>query len=480
MQIKPVILSGGRGTRLWPISRSELPKQFSSLFGNDSLLDITIQRLTNPLLGDEAEIVIVGAEEHRFLLRDSLIKNNCEGSIILEPKGKNTAAAIAVSALLAKSDDLLLICPSDHFLDDSDYFVRTVLSGIQIAIEGAVVTFGVRPKTAATGYGYIEGKRSKDSKHNFLEVQKFVEKPPTEQALRFLKNPMMFWNAGILLVKAGTILSLLEKYAPDILVSCEVAMAKKNREDHRGITFIRPDESSFLNCRSDSIDYAVLQKCESVIKVIPYESDWRDLGSWEAVAQLAPSDERGNQVIGKGVVRDANNVYLRSDDRFVAIIGAQDLFVVDTSDAVLIVKKGHTEKVKDVVDYLSKNNNSVAATHPKVFRPWGWYNSIARGEKFQVKHIKVEPGEALSLQSHQYRSEHWIVVKGVAKVTKDDTVITLSANESTYIPKGARHRLENPGSCDLEIVEVQTGDYVGEDDIIRYDDIYGRKDVGEQ
>ncbi len=478
MHICPVVLSGGQGARLWPISRGEMPKQFSALVGEKSLLGLTIDRLTHPSLSLEKKVVIVGAEKHRFLLRDCILEQGCSGSLLLEPTGKNTAPAVAIAALHQNPEDLLLICPSDHYIEDAEYFAKSVLGSVEAAESGAVVTFGVRPTRATTAYGYIKSvPDQKDDLAGVLGVSKFVEKPSTELATQFLDDATMLWNSGILLVKAEKILSLMEQHAPDILSTCRTAMHTKKIEHQANIAFVRPNKKSFVGCRSDSIDYSVLQKCDAKhIKVMPFESSWRDLGGWEAVAELIAPDADGNRIIGNGLIQNANNTYVRADDRFVAAIGTNNLQIIETSDAVLVIKKGHGEQVREVVEYLSDRDDALVTTHRKVSRPWGWYDSIARGPRFQVKHIRVEPGAALSLQSHSHRSEHWVVVKGVAKVTKNNEMLLLQENESTYIPKGAKHRLENPGSSPLEIVEVQSGDYVGEDDIVRYDDMYGRKD----
>ncbi len=471
--IKVVILCGGSGTRLWPLSRESFPKQFVPLIEGKSLLELTLDRVKS--FGSP---ICVTNEEHRFFVQD-LLKNDsqaesCSASILLEPAGRNTAAAIASSALMpgVSPSDLLLFLPSDHFVPDIDAFITTIEAGVAAANAGFIVTFGVQPSFPSTAYGYIQRGDSIDlgsGEINTYAAARFEEKPILEKAQAMLLSGDYLWNAGIFLCTASTLIEALNKHAPDILNSCKEAMQSAEIDGH----FVRPNKDSFLSCRSDSIDYAVMEHFNKVA-VVPFKGVWSDVGSWNAVAALAPEDQSGNRISGQGIVVQSNNTYINAPHRPVIALGTSNLVIVDTPDAILVASVDKVEQVKDVVADLKKSGQTQAVTHRKVARPWGWYDSIDIGERFQVKRIAVKPGASLSLQMHHHRAEHWIVVKGTAKVTNGDQVFLLEENQSTYIPIGAKHRLENPGKTDLEMIEVQSGGYLGEDDIVRFEDTYGR------
>jgi mannose-1-phosphate guanylyltransferase/mannose-6-phosphate isomerase len=472
-KIKPVILCGGSGTRLWPLSRESFPKQFVPLIEGKSLLGITLDRVKS--LGSP---ICVTNEEHRFFVQDLLNLNsqsaNSSASILLEPVGRNTAAAMASSALMpgVSPSDLLLFLPSDHFVPDIDAFISTIYAGVAAANAGFIVTFGVQPSFPSTAYGYIQKGDSLDlvsAEINTYEVKRFEEKPALDKAQTMLLSGNYLWNAGIFLCTASTLLEALGKHAPDILSSCQQAMQNPEIDGR----FVRPNEESFLSSRSESIDYAVMEYF-SKVAVVPFKGAWSDVGSWNAVAALTAEDQSGNRVSGQGVTVQSKNTYINAPHRPVIALGTSDLVIVDTPDAILVASVDKVEEVKEVVAALKKAGQAQAVTHRKVARPWGWYDSIDMGERFQVKRIAVKPGASLSLQMHHHRAEHWIVVKGTAKVTNGDQVFLLEENQSTYIPIGAKHRLENPGKTDLEMIEVQSGSYLGEDDIVRFKDTYGR------
>jgi len=474
-KIKPVILCGGSGTRLWPLSRESFPKQFVPLIDGQSLLDLTIRRVK-----DLGLPICITNEEHRFFVQDLLSQysNFSACTILLEPEGRNTAAAMAIAGLSpgVVSTDLLLFLPSDHFLPNANLFLATIKSGITAAQNGYIVTFGVQPTFPSSAYGYIQqGDRLSDSDLTEQEtvagyvVNRYVEKPVFEKAQEMLLSGDFLWNSGIFLCQANTLLGALEKYAPDILQSCQSAMNSSLSDGN----FVRPDCKQFLNCRAESIDYAVMEHFEKVA-VIPLKGVWSDVGSWNSVAALSDVDDCGNRISGQGLAIESQNTYINAPHRPVVALGADNLIIIDTVDAVLVSARDKVEQVKDVVARLKKNGASQAILHRRVFRPWGCYDTIDIGDRFQVKRITVKPGASLSLQLHQHRAEHWIVVKGVAQVTNGENIFSLSENQSTYVPIGVKHRLENIGQTDLEMIEVQSGDYLGEDDIIRFKDNYGR------
>jgi mannose-1-phosphate guanylyltransferase/mannose-6-phosphate isomerase len=472
MNIIPIILCGGSGTRLWPLSRESFPKQFVPLIDGQSLLGLTIARvksLSSP--------ICVTNEEHRFYVQEALKEASLssETSILLEPAGRNTAAAMASAALMpgVADSDLLLFLPSDHFVPDIDAFIVTMQLGVDAARSGYIVTFGVQPSFPSTAYGYIQQgstlHKLEDGASFAFEVARFVEKPPIDQAQAMLLSGDYLWNAGIFLCQAGILKNALNQHAPDILKSAQLAMQSAQVDGE----FVRPNSEAFLACRSESIDYAVMEHFKKVA-VVPFRGAWSDVGSWNAVAALSPSDDSGNRISGQGLAIQSKNTYINAPHRPVVALGADDLVIVDTSDAVLVASSEKVEQVKEVVAQLKKEGKAQAVIHRWVARPWGWYDSIDMGDRFQVKRIAVKPGASLSLQMHHYRAEHWIVVKGTAKVTNGDDVFLLEENQSTYIPIGAKHRLENPGKADLEMIEVQSGGYLGEDDIVRFEDTYGR------
>ena len=491
--VLPVILCGGSGTRLWPLSRKAFPKQFIPLINNKSLLQLTMERLTGladrkvtevaevelgPKSGSAAQahphayqLICVSSEEHRFLVADTAAHVGLKVHQILEPQAKNTAAAMALAALAVPPDTPLLFCPADHHIPDAAAFVQLVLSALPAVQAGSVVTFGVLPTSPSTAYGYIQkGSAAWDG----FKVAKFVEKPPLKQALDYLVSGDYFWNAGIFLVRADTLIAALTQHAPDILKVCQAAMDQKAVDGD----FLRPDAAAFAACRSQSIDYAVMERAPNVC-VFPFQGVWSDVGSWNAVADLAQADAQGNRSGGVGADAhfvEATQTYIHAGGgRPVVALGTQNVLVIDTPDAVLVANPEHAEAVKTVVARLEQLDAVQALQHRRVYRPWGWYEGIDAGQRHQVKRIQVKPGASLSLQMHHHRAEHWVVVSGTAEVTNGDQVMLLAENQSTYIPLGQTHRLANPGQVPLEIIEVQSGSYLGEDDIVRFEDVYGRQ-----
>ncbi|AMM26659.1 mannose-1-phosphate guanylyltransferase/mannose-6-phosphate isomerase [Variovorax sp. PAMC 28711] len=466
--IQPVVMCGGSGTRLWPLSRKALPKQFAPLIDGKSLLELTLDRLK--LLN--AEVTCIGSDDHRFMLDEAMVNCKVTGREILEPVGRGTAAAVAMAALLAEPDAMLLLAPADHYIADPKLFASTVAQGVDAALAGYIVTFGVAPSFPSTGYGYIEPGRVLDESKGASAgrtVAEFHEKPTADDAQRMLLRGDMLWNAGILLARADTLIEALENCAPDILASCRQAMQSGSTDGN----FFRPERKAFESCRIDSIDYAVLEKYER-IAVVPFAGAWSDVGSWSAVAAMHPADEDGNRLSGKAVALSSKNTFVHAPLRPVVALGTEDLVIIDTQDALLVASIHCLEQVKDVVGLLTAAGRTEATEHRRVARPWGAYDSIDAGERFQVKRLTVKPGAKLSLQMHHHRAEHWVVVKGTAMVTRDEETILLRENESVYIPLGVVHRLENPGKTMLEVIEVQSGGYLGEDDIVRFDDTYGR------
>lgn len=467
--IHPVILCGGSGTRLWPLSRQSFPKQFVPLIGEKSLLQLTCERAKaiNP------ELLIVAAEQHRFLVQECADAAGVRVRQILEPVARNTAAAMSVAALDAEPEDLLLFLPADHHIPDAEAFAELARHGAAIAAKGWIVTFGVAPTGPNTAYGYIRLGESLSAASEAREVEAFIEKPNREQASEMVLSGDHLWNAGIFLCQAETLLENLDAHAPDILAACRKAMAARTVDGN----FTRLDEAAFKACRSESIDYAVMEKAER-IAVLPFAGRWSDVGGWSAVAELTPADADGNRLDGDARVVRCANTYLRAHHRLVVALGVSDLIIVDTPDALLVAAKDCAgdvaENMKDVVADLEREGIAQATRHRRDARPWGAFDVIDAGDRFQVKRLTVKPGGRLSLQSHRHRAEHWIVVKGTAKVTKGSEVFLLTENQSTYIPLGETHCLENPGKVPLEIIEVQSGEYLGEDDIVRYEDSYGR------
>lgn len=474
-KLQPVLLSGGSGTRLWPLSREAYPKQFLPLAGDDTMLQATWQRVA--AIADAAPIVVAG-EDHRFLVAEQLRQIGAPTpAIVLEPLGRNTAPAIAAAALQAVAggdDPLLLVLPSDHVVRDDEAFRAAVRQAMPAAEAGALVTFGIVPDAPETGFGYIQAEAGQAEASQAVagdgvrRVLRFVEKPDAATAQRYLDEGGYYWNSGMFLLRASRYLDELQRFRPDIVAAVRAAFDAAARDGD----FIRLDKAAFAACPSDSIDYAVMEKTDAAC-VLPVDIGWNDVGSWSALWEVSPQDADGNAHHGDVVSIDSRNSYAYAR-RLVALVGVDDLVVVETDDAVLVARKDRVQQVKDVVAQLKAQQRSQAVLHREVHRPWGSYDSIDMADGFQVKRIKVKPGARLSLQSHTRRAEHWVVVRGTARVTRDNDVFELFANQSTYIPIGAKHRLENPGSEMLELIEVQSGDYLGEDDIVRYEDVYGR------
>lgn len=463
----PVILSGGSGTRLWPLSRRHYPKQFLPLVSSHTMVQETLLRLTG-IEGLKAPIAVCN-EDHRFMMAEQLWEIDAKpAAIILEPLGRNTAPAVAMAALTASSpDDILLILPADHVINNVPAFHKAVAQAKVSAEQGFLVTFGIVPTEPETGYGYI--KRDVKQEGAAFKVASFVEKPDLETAKGYFTSGDYYWNSGMFAFKAGVYLSELEKFHPVMLESCRRAL-KSAKVD---MDFIRLDKDIFSNCPSDSIDYAVMEKTAKAV-VIPMDADWNDVGSWSALWDVTDKDAFGNAISGDVFTVDTKNSFIHAQSKLVAVIGVSDLIVVETDDAVMIAAKDRVQDVKEIVAQLKVEGRSEADIHRKAYRPWGHYDSVDSGERHQTKRIVVKPGGKLSVQKHHHRAEHWVVVKGTALITKGDEKLLITENESTYIPLGIVHCLENPGVIPLEIVEVQTGSYLGEDDIVRFDDQYGR------
>ena len=458
-----VIMAGGSGSRLWPLSRTNHPKQFLSLDGGDTMLQATIARLRDLTVDN---YYVVCNEEHRFLVAEQIREVGIPASIILEPSGRNTAPAIALAALLAGESPLMLVLPADHVIKDEKSFVDTVKSAIALAKKGKLITFGVTPGEANTGYGYIKGGDQCDVGY---VIEEFVEKPSSELAKTYVRSGDYFWNSGIFLFNAGLYLRELSRFRHDIFEICRASMeASKIDQD-----FVRCDKTIFESCPSDSIDYAVMEHTESAV-VVPLNAGWSDVGSWSSLWEVSEKNPEGNATAGDVMLHDTVNSYIRTDDKLVVAVGLKDLIVVSTKDAVMIAHKNSSQDIKKITEDLKESAREELDFHREVYRPWGKYDSIDRGECYQVKRITVNPGARLSLQMHHHRAEHWVVVSGTAKVTKGSETMVLFKNESVYLPLGVVHALENPGRVNLELIEVQSGDYLGEDDIVRLDDKYGR------
>lgn len=492
MLIQPIVLSGGSGTRLWPLSREKYPKQLLSLTGEDSLLQATVRRVEGIASAELAPPMVVCNEEYRFVIAEQLRLMGKPGTIVLEPTGRNTAPALTLAALCATktgADPVLLVMPADHVIIDTAAFQRVVDQGAVLAATGAVVTFGITPDAPETGYGYIQSGATYQgpSDPNNLSparlIARFVEKPDLATAQAYLIAGSYLWNSGLFMMRASVWLTAIGACRPDILTACRTAWDQGSTDGE----FIRVDREAFALCPADSIDYAVMERiaanaaglgtvAESLPPgvVIPLTAGWSDVGAWDALWQVLPKDPCGNVTQGDVLMQDCRNTLVLSEGRLIACVGVNDLVVVETADAILVAHKDKTQDVKLIVDSLKKQGRAEGSIHRKVFRPWGWYDSVDAGDRFQVKRIVVKPGGTLSLQMHHHRAEHWIVVRGTAKVTRGDNTFLLSENESTFIPLGTTHRLENPGRVALEMIEVQSGAYLGEDDIVRFEDMYGR------
>ena len=463
--IVPVILSGGSGTRLWPLSREAYPKQFLPLVGDETMLQETWRRVAGQT---PHAPIFVGNHDHRFMIAEQLREAGAApAATILEPFGRNTAPAIAIAALEATADGadpLLLVLPSDHVVGEVAAFHAAVREDAEAAAAGRMVTFGIVPAAPETGYGYIKAEAGTGVR----KVERFVEKPDAATAQAYVASGDYYWNSGMFLFRASRYLEELGTLAPAMLAASRAALAAATRDDD----FVRLDAEAFAACPSDSIDYAVMEKTAHAA-VVALDAGWNDVGSWTALWDVSPQDDSGNAHHGDVIAVDCRNTYAHGQ-RLIALVGLEDVVVVETDDAILVGHKGRMQQVKEVVGRIKAEGRSHATWHRKVYRPWGAYDSIDNGERFQVKRITVKPGGTLSLQMHHHRAEHWIVVSGTARVTRGDETLLLTENQSTYIPLGVVHRLENPGRLPLELIEVQSGSYLGEDDIVRFEDRYGR------
>ena len=477
IKVKPVILCGGSGTRLWPLSRSGFPKQFLCLTGKESLFQGAVKR-TIALSCEHVEVgapLIVTNEEHRFLALEQLREIGVEpGAVLLEPVARNTAPALTLAALAAVEngeDPVLVVMPADQTLGDVGAFYRAIHDAIGQAAEGAIVILGVIPSRPETGYGYIKVVVAPTPT---LVVERFVEKPDEATASKYLAEGGYYWNAGMFVLKASVWLQAIESFRPDIAGPTCAAWLQRSND----MAFVRPGAPEFAAIPSDSIDYAVMERCPGnrfPIRMAPLDAGWNDLGAWDAVWGALSKDADGNAHVGDVLATNSRNTLVHGTSRLVALVGVQNLLVVETPDAVLVADRSHSQNVKHIVSALQQQKRNEHILHRKVHRPWGWYDSIDEGGRFKVKRIQVKPGASISLQKHYHRAEHWIVVKGTAEITNGDKVLLLTENESTFIPLGEVHRLVNPGNIPLEIIEVQSGSYLGEDDILRFEDNYGRK-----
>jgi mannose-1-phosphate guanylyltransferase/mannose-6-phosphate isomerase len=489
IQVTPVILCGGSGTRLWPLSRTGFPKQFLCLSGTESLFQQAAQRLSglgNSTIQVAAPLIVTG-EEHRFLASEQLREADIPlGAVLLEPIGRNTAPALTLAALSAVqngADPVLVVTAADQTVDDVGAFIAATQTAIAQAAKGGIVILGVMPSQPETGYGYIQveaGRAAAGAQASVHTVKRFVEKPNASTALEYLAEGGYFWNAGMFVLKASVWLNALQQFRPDIYQATHHAWNLRSSDANPNSHFVRPGKEEFIAIPAESVDYAVMERCPGSaypIHMVPLNAGWNDLGSWDAVWNALPKDEDGNAQVGDVLTVHSHNTLVHASSRLVSLVGVRNLIVIETPDAVLVIDKASSQDVKHIVSLLQNAKREEHTLHRKVHRPWGWYDSIDEGGRFKVKRIQVKPKASLSLQKHNYRAEHWIVVKGTAKITNGDQVLILVENQSTYIPLGKVHRLANPGNIPLEIIEVQSGTYLGEDDIVRFEDSYGRASV---
>jgi len=495
--VLPVILCGGSGTRLWPLSRSGFPKQFLVLSGdhsNQSLFQQAVERI-NAISNSQIVLgptLIVTNEEHRFLALDQLRElKEITASLLLEPVGRNTAPALTLAALQASqfkranasdtpSDPILVITPADQTIQNTAAFIQALQDCVAVVQSDTqnqtIAILGITPTAAETGYGYILRSGTAGSNHDYL-VERFVEKPDAKTAQSYLANGNYLWNSGMFVLRASTWLRALEQFRGDIAQASKLAWETKTSDESLAATFVRPDQQAFAKIPADSIDYAVIEKCPGSsfsVKMVELNAGWNDLGAWDAVWQVGKQDEQGNVTAGDTLLSNSKNSLIHATSRLVSAVGVENLIIIETADAVMVAERSNSQDVKHIVNQLEKAGREEKNLHRKVARPWGWYDSVDEGERFKVKRIQVKPGASLSLQMHHHRAEHWIVVKGIAEVTNGEQVIRLTENQSTYIPQGQKHRLANPGTEPLEIIEVQSGSYLGEDDIVRFEDVYKR------
>jgi mannose-1-phosphate guanylyltransferase/mannose-6-phosphate isomerase len=496
-QVIPVILCGGSGSRLWPLSRSGFPKQFLVLSGDESsqsLFQQAIERLNSIASADIelAPTLVVTNEDHRFLALDQLRElRDVQATLLLEPSGRNTAPALTLAAFQAKdgglngkdgsNDPILIITPADQTVKNLDTFTKALQDCVAVVdadeSNKTIAILGITPTAPETGYGYI-WRNGEIGSHHEYSVEKFVEKPDAKTAQAYLEDGNYLWNSGMFVLRASTWLAALKDFRPDIFSATASAWLARTTDQSDFTTFIRPDKTIFNAIPSESIDYAVIEQCPGSkkfqVKMVELDAGWSDLGAWDAVWQVGRQDENGNVTTGDAIFSNSKNSLIHSSSRLVSAVGVNNLIIIETADAVLVADRKNSQDVKHIVNELEAQKREEKNLHRKVARPWGWYDSVDEGERFKVKRIQVKPGASLSLQMHHHRAEHWIVVKGEAEITNGDQVITLTENQSTYIPQGQTHRLANPGKTPLEIIEVQSGDYLGEDDIVRFEDNYGR------
>ncbi|MFK8030827.1 MAG: mannose-1-phosphate guanylyltransferase/mannose-6-phosphate isomerase [Gammaproteobacteria bacterium] len=471
--IIPVVLSGGSGTRLWPLSRGLYPKQLLPLVTDKTMLQDTVSRLDG--MEGCGDPLVVCNEAHRFLVAEQLRQIDCKSSgIMLEPIGRNTAPAVAVAAMqliVSRDDDsqnlVMLVLPADHVIQDTAAFQKAVADGHELALSGKLVTFGIVPDQPETGYGYI--KKGSPAGDDACEVAEFVEKPDSATAAEYLASGLYLWNSGMFMFRVNQYLEELEQFAPEMVAHCRQAVT----ESHNDLDFVRLGLEAFSASPGDSIDYALMEKTSNAV-VVPLDAGWSDVGNWGSLHASKDSDENNNVAVGDVVLEGCDNCYAHSTTRMVAAVGLSNHVIVETADAVMVAPKGRSQDVKRIVEHLKEKGRDEVSLHREVFRPWGSYDSIDNGNRYQVKRLTVKPGAVLSLQMHHHRAEHWIVVTGTAEITRGEETFLLTENQSTYIPLGTVHRIANPGNVDLEIIEVQSGSYLGEDDIVRYEDTYGR------